>query len=50
MHLVRHVAKEHLVDEEALIVQSTSTPNSDREGKHTSFAFSESMLDEFLYL
>ena len=49
MDLVSHVAKEHLEDEEALSVQSTSTPNSDRGGKHTSFVFSESMLDEFLW-
>ena len=49
MDLVSHVAKEHLEDEEALSVQSTSTPNSDIGGKHRSFAFSESMLDEFLW-
>ena len=48
MDLVSHVAKEHLEDEEALNVQSTSTPNSDIGGKHTSFVFSESMLDEFI--
>ena len=48
MDLVSHVAKEHLEDEEVLSVQFTSTPNSDEGGKHTSFVFSESMLDEFL--
>jgi hypothetical protein len=48
MDLVSHVAKEHLEDEEALKVQSTSTPNSDIGGKHYSFIFSESMLDEFI--
>ena len=46
--LVSHVAKGHLEDEEALIVQFISTPTSDKGEKYTSFVFSESMLDEFL--
>ena len=48
MDLMSHVAKEHLEDEEASSVRFTNTQTSDKGRKHTSFVFSESMLDEFL--
>ena len=47
MDLMSHVDKEQQEDEEALSVRFTSTPTSDKGRKHTSFVFSESMLDEF---
>ena len=43
-----HVAKEHLEDEEALNVQITSTPTSEKSGIHDSFVLIESMLDNIL--
>ena len=48
MDLVNHVAKEQFEDEEALNVQITSTPTSDKGGIHASFLLSESMLDDVL--
>ena len=46
--MVSHVAKEHDEDDKSLNVQLQSTPKSDGKGKHTSFAVSELLLDEFL--
>ena len=48
MEMVSHVPEEHHEDDEALNVQLLSTLKSDGEGNHTSFAFSELGLDEFL--
>ena len=47
MELVSHVAKEHHKEEEPWDIKIQSTPNSNNEGKDSSFVFSESMLDEF---
>ena len=48
LELLSHVAEKHLEDGKAMNFQFHSTPKSDGEGKHTSVAISESLLDDFL--
>ena len=48
LELLSDVAEKHLEDDKAMNFQFHNTPKSDGEGKHTSVAFSESLLDDFL--
>ena len=49
MELLSHVAKEHQEQEEEVNGDfQSSTPKSNKEGKLSSFGFSDSILDEFL--
>ena len=47
MELISHVAQEHNGEEEAWDIKFQSTPNSNKEEKHSSFEI-DAMLDEFL--